>query len=182
MNENMLSWQLEHVQSCGPVLQGWNWKQTIIYRTSRFFLWKMWLYNECNTRQKLFHIYSIDIYQVKPVIKLFQCKRIKYVCDFILRQSFCHMFNPFNSLSTYFPNTPSSLSSFFPFINVSVNFWRISLFEEGASAIFCPMFKALFFTHFGCPVAWEINDGFSAMLTLAVSGSSDTGDKLLLLF
>ena len=36
-NENILSWQLEHVKGCGLVLQVWNWKQTIVYRRNRFF-------------------------------------------------------------------------------------------------------------------------------------------------
>ena len=42
-------------------------KKTIIYRKNRVFFWNMQLYNECNTRQKLFNRYSIEIYQVKPV-------------------------------------------------------------------------------------------------------------------
>ena len=77
---------------------------------------------------------------------------------------FCHMFNSFNSLGTYFPNTSSSLSSFSSFINVSVNFQSISVLEEGASVIFCCLFEALlFFTHFSYPVASEItDDGFLA--------------------
>ena len=56
---------------------------------------------------------------------------------------FCRIFNPFNSLATYFPNSSYSLSPFSFFIKVSVNFWRISVFEEGASAILCRLTSGL---------------------------------------
>ena len=101
------------------------------------------------------------------VISLSNCSKARRLRMFVISffaNLFCRMFNPFNSLATYFPNTSSSLSSFSSFINVSVNFRSISVFEEGASVIFCRLFEALlFFTHFSYPVASEITDeGFLA--------------------
>ena len=67
MNENILSWQLEHVQSCGPVLKVWNWKQTIIYRTNRFSSETCSYIINVIHDKSCYKKLSIEIYQIKPV-------------------------------------------------------------------------------------------------------------------
>ena len=98
-----------------------------------------------------------------------KARRLRMFVISFFASLFCHLFKPFNSLATYFPNASSSLSYSSSFINVSVNLQKkegapSSIFEEGASVIFCRLFEPLlFFTHFSYPVASEItDDGFLA--------------------
>ena len=117
------------------------------------------------------------------VISLSNCskaRRLRMFVIYFFANLFWRLFNPFNSICKYFPSTSSLLSSFSSFINISVNFLTISVFEEGASVIFSRLFEALlFFTHFSFPVTWEITDnGFSAV-TFPDSDPSDAGEELL---
>ena len=119
---------------------------------------------------------------LSKVISLSNCSKARQLRLFVIWFFANHFWRilTLSTLATYFPNTSSLISSFSSFINVSVNFRSISVFEEGASVIFCRLLEALFyFTHFSCLVAWKItDDGFSAM-TCPGSDPSDTGKELL---